>query len=231
MMNMNKIALKAIVREETGKKMRAAAGKNIPAVMYGKDKKPQNLWVDAITFSQLFDQAGTNTVVSLAIDGDKDVNVLIYDFQTDAISNNFTHIDFYLVDMKQEVETEIPLVFVGVSAAVKELGGTLVKNNDVVEVRALPGDLPHEIEVDLTTLKTFDDIILAGDLRVTDKVEILMEDNIPIASVTPPRTEEEMAALDEEVDADVSKIEGVADKDEDNDSEDGKSDKTSDKKE
>ncbi|PID52216.1 MAG: 50S ribosomal protein L25 [Candidatus Moraniibacteriota bacterium] len=213
MMNLEKIVLSAKKREETGKKMRAATQKNIPAVIYGRDFDSQNLWIDSVAFAKVFAQAGTNTVISLSIEGEKkELNVLIYEYQVDAITNDFTHVDLYLVDMKQEVEAEIPLNFVGVSAAVKELGGTLVKSYDAVLVKSLPGDLPQEIEVDLTKLATFEDNITVADISVGDEVELMVEMDAVIASVIEPRSEEEIAALDDDVDADVSKIEGVADK-------------------
>jgi len=79
------------------------------------------------------------------IDDAKPINVLIHDFQLDALTDEFIHVDFYLVDMNAIVETEIPLVFVGESQAVKSLGGTLVKNQDTVTVKALPANLPHEM--------------------------------------------------------------------------------------
>jgi len=208
---METITLEVKKREETGRKMREAVAKNIPAVIYGNDVTSDSLWVDATTFERMFANAGTNTVVSLVIDGAKPVNVLVYDYQTDPITDDFTHVDFYAVNMKEEVEAEIPLIFIGVSAAVKELGGTLIKNNDTLFVKALPADLPHEIEVDITKLATFEDGITVADVAVSDKVTIVLEDGATIASVTAPRTEEEMAELDSEVDADVSKIEGVAD--------------------
>ena len=233
---METITLKVKKREKTGKKMRVAADKNIPAVMYGKDIESNNLWVDITTFEKAFASAGTNTVVSLVVDDAKPVNVLVYDFQTDPITDDFTHIDFYVVNMKEEVEAEIPLVFTGVSAAVKELGGTLVKNNDTLVVRALPADLPHEIEVDITKLATFEDGITVADVEVGDNVTIVFEDEATIASIAAPRTEEEMAELDSEVDADVSKVEGVADAEEgeegdDSDEGDKKNDKADEKAE
>jgi len=218
---MEKITFEAQKREKTGRAMRAVAGVRIPAVIYGNDVKTENLWVNATTFGKLFATAGTNTVVSLVVDGAKPVNVLVYDYQTDPITDDFTHIDFYAVNMKEEVEAEIPLVFIGVAAAVKELGGTLIKNNDTLVVKALPADLPHEIEVDITKLATFEDGITVGDVTVSDKVTIVLEDEATIASVAAPRTEEEMAELDSEVDADVSKIEGVADVEEGEDGEEG----------
>lgn len=214
---MEKITLKVQKREETGRKMRAVAMERIPAVVYGSESPVENLWVETLDFSRAFSEAGTNTVVSLVIDGAKALNVLVYDYQNDPVSNKFTHIDFYVVDMTVEVEAEIPLSFVGIAAAVKELGGTLIKNSDTLEVRALPGDLPHEIEIDLTTLATFDDVILVSDIKVNNNIVVIPAGETVIASVAQPRSEEEMAALDAEVDADVSKIEGVADKDDDED--------------
>ena len=210
---MKVITLEAKKREEKNRKARLVAGNNIPAVIYGSDVDASNLWVDATVFEKIFASAGTNTVISLVIDGGKPINVLVYDYQLNPVQDNFTHIDFYAVNMKEEVEAEVPLIFVGVAAAVKELGGTLVKNNDTLVVKALPADLPHEIEVDLTGLMTFDDNIATSDIAVDEKVTIMLDKNATIASVSAPRTEEEMAELDSEVDADVSKIEGLADKD------------------
>ncbi len=87
-----------------------------------------------------------------------------------------------------------------------------MKTLDELSVRALPSDLPREIIVDLSALKTFEDRITVGDLQISDKIEILVEPDTVVAMVDEPRTEEELAALDDAVDADVSKVEGVADK-------------------
>ncbi len=219
---MKEMILNATKREETGKKMRAIADANIPAVIYGNDVSSKSLWINATEFNRLFSSVGTNTVVSLMIDDTEPINVLIYDFQTDPITDDFSHIDFYAVNMKEEVEAEIPLSFVGVSPAVKELGGTLVKNNDTLVVRALPADLPHEIEIDITKLATFEDGITVADVTVGNKVTIVLEDEAAIASVAAPRTEEEMAELNSEIDADVSKVEGVIDVEKERDAEDEK---------
>ncbi|MEN8252323.1 MAG: 50S ribosomal protein L25 [Patescibacteria group bacterium] len=219
---METIVLKAKKRDVIGKKVRAEADadKKIPAVMYGNDIDTESLWVDATEFKKIFENAGTNKVISLEASAGKKVNVLVYDYQLDAVSDEFMHIDFYAVNMKEEVEAEVPLVFIGASAAVKELGGTLIKNNDTLFVKALPGDLPSEIEIDLTPLATFEDNISVGDITVSDKVEIMLDETATIASVQEPRSEEEMAELDSEVDADVSGIEGVADKEEGEEGED-----------
>ncbi len=210
---MEKITLTVQKREATGRKMRKEAGVKIPAVMYGAGIAAQNLWIDSVVFGRIFAQAGTSSVVSVEVEGEKkSVNVLIYDVQHEAVSNRFSHVDLYVLNMKEEVETKVPLVFVGIAPAVKELGGTLVKTIDEIEVRALPGDLPHEIEINLENLKTFEDNISIADIIVGDKVKIMLDPEVIIASVAEPRSEEELEALNTVVDADVSKIEGVADK-------------------
>ena len=138
-----------------------------------------------------------------------DKNVLIYDVSKDPVTDKFTHIDFYAVRMDKLITTEVPLVFEGESLVVETEDGVLVKNITEVEVEALPTDLPREIKVDISTLRTFDDLIHIKDLRVSEGVKILAEPEEMIASVTPPRSEEELAALEEEVEEKIEEVEKV----------------------
>jgi large subunit ribosomal protein L25 len=145
----------------------------------------------------------------LALDGKDERNVLIKDVQKDVLSGLARHVDFYQVRMDEEIEAEIELVFTGESAAVKELGGILVKNMDAIQVKCLPGDLPPEMEVDITPIKTFDDYIYVKDLPFSEKVEVLVDPETVVAMVSEPRSEEELADLETEVKEDVTKVEGV----------------------
>jgi large subunit ribosomal protein L25 len=111
--------------------------------------------------------------------------------------------------MDEEIETHVPLVFVGESPAVRELGGMLMKSIEELPVKTLPSDLPHSLEVDLSTLLTFEDHVTVSDIKVSAKVVIDADPNMVIASVIPPRTEAEMETLDTKVEADVTKVEGV----------------------
>lgn len=208
-MSNKKITLKAEEREETGRKMRLSVENRIPAIIYGSGMEAKVLWVDSSDFMRAFHEAGKNTVIELQLAKDKIFNVLVHEYQVDPVSNDIIHVDFMQVRMDKVVEAEVPLSFVGESAAVKEQGGTLVKAFDVVDVKALPADLPHEIEVDLSKIATFEDHITIKDIKVSDKVELVMDVDTIIASVSAPRTSAEMDALNEEVDADVSKVEGA----------------------
>lgn len=178
----------------------------VPAVIYGAGTEPTNVTVDHNTLAKLFKTAGESTLVEMQIEGGKTVNVLIQDIQKDPLREEIIHADFRAVDMNKPIEAEVKLKFVGESPAVKALGGTLVRPLDTLLVKALPNALVSTLEVDLTRLATFDDVVRVSDLAVPEGVEILEEDNRTLAVVMPPRSEEEMAALDEAVETDVAAV-------------------------
>ena len=135
--------------------------------------------------------------------------MLIHELQHDHRSGKVSHVDFFQVNMKEEVETEIPLEFVGESAAVKAHGGVLIKNMDAVLVKCLPANLPEKFVIDLSQLATFEAHITVADLKTSEEVEILLEAETVIALVAAPRTEAEMDKLDQKVEEDVTKVAGV----------------------
>lgn len=184
----------------------------IPAVLYGKDINNVILWVDRKDFNKVYREAGESSLVDLVIeDGKKQEpqKVLIYDLQTDPLTDEFIHIDFYCVKMDEEIEAMVALNFVGESLAVKELGGVLVKTTDEVEARCLPGDLIKQIDVDITVLKTFEDHIYIKDLEIPEKVKLNADKNTLVATVSAPRKQEELEELDKEVEGDITQVEGM----------------------
>lgn len=207
---MTKILLKTKKREVAGKGLQKFRKQGLlPAVIYGHKIAAQNLWVDVRDFSKVYKRAGESTIIELDIDDKNKVNVLIHDTQRDPLTNNPAHVDFFQVNMDEKIETEVPLEFVGEAPAVKELSGMLIKNIDNISVSCLPADLPAKIVVDISVLKTFDDHITIKDLEISAKVKVLSEGSTVVAGVAPPRTDEEMAKLDEKVEEDVTKVEGV----------------------
>ncbi|MFZ2681508.1 MAG: 50S ribosomal protein L25 [Patescibacteria group bacterium] len=204
--------IEAKTREIRGRKTIAlrAEGK-VPAVMYGFETEPKMIELDRNAFVKVYSQAGESTVVDLEIEG---VNhpVLISEIQRDPLTDFITHADFRRVDPKRKIEAKIPFKLVGLAPAVKELGGTLLQTLEELEVMSLPDALVHEIEVDVSKLATFEDIIRVKDLVIPEGIEIKSDLEQAVASVQPPRSEEEMAALDSAVDADVSKVEVLTEK-------------------
>lgn len=175
----------------------------LPVVVYGHETESTPLLVDAKRFKQLYSQAGSTSLVDLTLD-EKTVKVLIHEVQLAPVRGEILHADLYAPNLKEEVETEVPLKFVGEAAAVRELEGSLVTNLTELTVRALPTDLPHELEVDISILKTFDDLIHVSDVVVPAGVTITDDPEVTIALVNPPRSEEELKA---ELEADAGAAE------------------------
>ncbi len=166
----------------------------LPAVVYGFGIDNSPVTVDRKTFWKVYGAAGGNTLIDLAIDGGKTVKVLIQDVQLDPVLDVPIHADFYAVNLKETVQTEIPLNFVGDAPAVVDLEGSLVTNKTEVEVKALPTDLISEIDVDVSVLKTFEDIIRVSDLKVPSTIEILDDPEDVVALVNEPKSDEELQA-------------------------------------
>ncbi len=181
----------------------------IPAILYGHGIDPQNLEVDSRKFQKLFTGAGYTTMINLSIDGGAEQPVFIRDVQIHPLKSTFTHIDFYKVRMDEAIKAKVPLKFVGEAPAVKLLSGVMVRNMDELEVEALPKDLPHDIEVDISTLVDFENALHVKDIKLPAGVITHRDAEEVIALVQPPRSEAELEALSEEVKEDVENVEGV----------------------
>jgi large subunit ribosomal protein L25 len=211
---MDKVILEAKARAERGRKVNQGRREGlVPAVVYGRKIDSASLWVAAIDVKRLIKKSGESVIIELLVDKKDKRNVLIQDIQKDPVSGQFTHIDFFQVRMDEKIENEVELVFIGESKAMKELGGILVKNMDEVMVKCLPSDLPSHIDVDISMINTFEDHIKIKDLKISDKIEIDIDPETVIALVAPQRSEEELAGLEEKVDADVTKVAGVVKED------------------
>lgn len=208
--------LKAKKREKGSPE--ALRGKGVlPAVLYGPKVKSQPIQVDFKNFSDVYEKAGESTLISLDLEGRKHT-VLLHDINKDPLSGNFIHADFYQPILTEKVEATVPIVFEGESPAVKDLGGTLVEEIQEVEVKALPQNLPHEIKVDVGSLKTFDDEILTKDLDVSEEVEIMREPDEIVANVLPPQDVEK--ELEQPVEEEkVEEVERVGEEEEEESSE------------
>lgn len=185
------IALTVQPREAVGSKAskKLRAQELVPGVLYGAGAEPAHFTVNIKDFEKVWTEAGESTVVS--VQGlDKKKDVLIQDVAVDPIYGAPIHIDLYAVRSDVAVEVEVPLVFTGVAPAEKELGGTLIKVMHEITVEALPKNLPHEIEVDISGLATFDDQIHIKDIALPSGVTALADAEEVVALVQAVREEE-----------------------------------------
>lgn len=181
----------------------------LPIVLYGVGTENLSLKVDLKEFKKIYQKAGESSLIPLQIEGGKEESlILIHDIQHHPLTDEIIHVDLYKPNLKKETEAAVPLEFIGESPAVKNLEGTLVKNIQEIEVKALPQNLPHEIKVNIEKLETFEDNILIKDLDIPKEVEVLKEENEIVASVTPPaKVDEELEKPIEEKVEEVEKVE------------------------
>ena len=178
----------------------------IPAVVYGSEIESVSVQVDYRTFEKLYKEAGDSTLVEWTIEGGATAMVVVQDMQYHPIKDQFVHIDFMQVKMGEEMSASIELVFTGDSTAVKQ-GGTLVTQVEMLDVKCLPKDLVSSIEVDLTSLATFDDVIRISDLKIPASFTLALDSETVVATVSAPLTAEQIEAMEE---AGPSSIEDIA---------------------
>lgn len=206
---METLHLAVATRSEMGKKVASLrAASKIPAVVYGHGTDNRFVSVASVPFQKLFAKAGENTLVDLSVDEKPAVKVLIHDVQRDPVTNEVQHVDFYEVKMTEKLSTHIPISFDGDSRAVKELGGILIKSADEVLVECLPNDLVHELHVDLSKLKEFNDALTVADIELPAGIALKQDLADVIATVKAPKTEAELEAdLAQPAVADVAQVE------------------------
>ena len=209
------ITLTAKPRKDLGKKVKSLRDKGIvPGVLYGPKLESIPLEVDLKEFEKVFKEAGESSLLSLSL-GTKKYSVLIHALELDVLSRKPLHVDFYQPNLNEEITAEINLVFEGEAPAVKDFGGTLVKNIHELEIKALPENLIHEIKVSISGLKTFEDKLLIKDLNIPKNVKIMKDPEAIVAFVSEPqKVEEELEKPIEEKVEDVEKVEVKKEKEE-----------------
>ena len=207
-----KTVLTAEAREISGSKVsKLRKDSLIPAVVYGPDLKPAKIQVNARSFAKVFAAAGETQTIELMV-GDQKIPALVHDLQRDPISNSITHIDFLQISMNRPIHAEVPLKFEGISPAAKSQGAVIVTTLREIEVKALPNNIPAFLSVDLGALHNYHDEILVSDLKLPADVTLVTNQDLSIVSALPPRTQTELEALNEKVEAKVEDVETLKQK-------------------
>lgn len=167
---------------------------DVPGVVYGYQAETTPLTVSEKDLIKTLRESGRNGVISLELDGKK-LNVVLSDYQMDALKGNFKHVDFLAINMSDELEVAATVYMIGESPGEKA-GGVVNQPNREVNIKVKPADIPDSLEVDVSKLEIGDTLTVA-DIRGTVSYEILDEDDFILVSVTAPRTQEEMDELEE----------------------------------
>jgi large subunit ribosomal protein L25 len=213
---MKSVPLNATLRELTrrggAKKLRTVG--RVPAVIYGRQTKPQNLELNAKEIEDLIHHSvSENLLVDLDVKTDARPKrlALVQEIQHHALSGKVLHIDFHEVAENEKVTISVPVETEGEAEGVKTGGGVLEHVLFKVKARGLPKDLPEIITVDVSHLKLGEAIHL-GELKAPPGVEFVGDKHIPVIAVAMPRTEEEEAAEAAEAAAVPGEVEMIKEK-------------------
>ena len=181
-------------RQAQGKaNKRLRRGGIVPGVVFGNGEDSTPVQLGAKEFESLYRSAGRTSVVNLTVPGMTGMkSAIIKGVQRHPLTGNALHVDFLVINLRNEMEVDVPLSFVGEAPAVEATGGTLLHNLSAIHVKALPNDIPREIEVNVSTLVSLDVAIHVRDLSLNrDAVTVLTDGDLLVATVVPPRVEEE----------------------------------------
>ena len=168
----------------------------IPAELYGHGVENLHLNMSAKEFQKVFKQAGESTLINLVLGGEQRP-AMIHDINVDPITDEVLSVDFYQVRLDERIKVKVPLNFIGDSPAVKDKGGVLVKAVQELEVEALPGNLPHSLDVDISLIQDIGGNIHVKDIKLGGDVKILANDVTVVAAVIEKVSEEAVAAAPE----------------------------------
>ncbi len=197
--------VKAINRTIIGKKSKNLRKEGIvSAVAYGPKLESVNLAVNIKEVTAAFNKAGFNKLVDFETETGK-YKALFKEIQRQPVTNEYYHVSFYVVDMEQEIDADVPVHIEGISPAVKNNIGFLEVAANTLSVRCLPADIPGDIVVNVENLNEIGDNIAISDLNLGDKVKLMnVEMDFKLVVITPPqKIEEEVVEAVAEGDAEA----------------------------
>lgn len=198
---MKQVELFAEIREKTGKGAANSLRRQgyIPAVFYGKDSAARPLSLNRAELKRKLSTArGENTLFALTIkDNNESINkmAILKEVQTQPITHDILHTDFYEVLMDKEITIRVPLAIKGRAKGIEQ-GGILQTVTREIELECLPADIPESIEVDVASLDIGESLHIR-DLDLSEKYRILDDPELTLVSLVPPETEEKAVPAEE----------------------------------
>ncbi|MGC9031377.1 MAG: 50S ribosomal protein L25 [Minisyncoccia bacterium] len=187
------VLLEAKIRDKKNDKPKKLRRKNlIPAILYGAEIKNILISIDKKEFPKIFREVGESEFLDLIVkDGEREekYKALIYDMQIDPLTREILHVDFFVPSKIKKVKLTVPILFEGVSKAVKEKGGILIKEIQELEIKAPLNKILKEIKINLEDLKEIDDKICVKDLKLDEEITILRRPDEIIVNVVAPEKE------------------------------------------
>lgn len=174
-----------------GKKVKRLRREGIvPANIYGHNRPSTPIQINTLEFSRFVRKHAATTLIRLTLPDGASDTALIAHVEHDPRTGNILHVDFKHVEMGQPIHARIPVRIEGVAPAVKINDGVLLPLTDMIEVEALPTQLPEALTVDVSGLDQINAAVHVSDLRVPSGVKVLTDAAETVVKVEPPRVVE-----------------------------------------
>jgi large subunit ribosomal protein L25 len=172
----------------------------LPGVIYGYNvDQPQPVQVDGRTFERVYHRAGNVHLVDVHVgETGQATRAFISAVKRDPITHALTHVDFMVVNLRQETVTNVPITLTGEAPIVRAGEGLLLQNLETLAIKVLPTDVPERIEADVRNLEEVGATILVKDLPIPAGVTVLTDPEEVVAriSAVTVEPEEEVAATE-----------------------------------
>ncbi|GGH13618.1 50S ribosomal protein L25 [Paenibacillus segetis] len=156
----------------------------LPGVILSANAESTMIHVALKEFQRWTRNGGTG-VLELQLEGSETVPVLLEAIQRDPVTRDLIHADFLRVNHKEIVRTWVMVEYVGTPSGTKK-GGVLQTQVTMIEVEALPADLPASIAIDISHLE-IGESLQVKDLQIPNNVELISSGNEFLVSVVTPR--------------------------------------------
>ncbi len=187
---MEEVVIKATRRDVVGKQVNALrrAGK-LPGVLYGRGITPVPVSFDLRETTRTLMRLPSSALVTIELDGERHM-ALIREKQRDFLRGTLRHLDFQVVSMREKLRVAVPVVITGEAPALKDFNGVPVTGLEELEVECFPQDLPENITVNISSLKSIGDGMYVRDVVPPPNVEIREDPDDMIYLITAQAAEE-----------------------------------------
>ena len=195
--------LKAQKREAVGKNKvdKIRQNEQLPAAIFQKGKETENITIDDLEFQMLYQKAGMTSVIDLDIDG-AIRPAIIKEIQRHPFKNQIYHVGFQGINMDEKIKIEVPVELLN-RDEIRKQPSVLNQQLDTIEVLVLPSNIPDSFSIDVQNMD-YDDSFTVKDLVGDNKdVEVLIDLDEVVCSLSMPREEKEEEEVEETSAADV----------------------------
>ncbi|EHK2346918.1 50S ribosomal protein L25 [Clostridium perfringens] len=153
----------------------------VPGVIYGKGINNFLFEIGELELNHALSVTGEHGLLSINSQ-EGSLNTLIKEVQRDPVTRRVLHIDLEKVEGNEEIETSVPINYVG-EEYINKLDAVLQKNLDSIKVKCSPSNIPKGVNLNVGRAKPGDQFKIA-DVEFGNEITVVDDLNSIVASVS-----------------------------------------------